>query len=948
MQAGALVGGKAFDMRIARALSALAVAAVIASPCPLRAEIADLVADAVFGQSGFTDPVALPIGPAAFAVPKGVAIDRSVTPNRVYVSDSVYHRVLGWADADALANGAPADLVIGQPDAWSWGCNGDVAFDVLPPAPTASSLCAPAGLAVDATGTLYVADARNCRVLVFRDPFGTDGVADAVLGQSAPGYQGCGIGPDHLDQPTGVAVDAAGNVFVADTLNCRVLEFDSPLTTDTIADRVYGQSAFDAPTCGAQSLYFPADVAVDASERLWVSSPGNVLFEFDDALHDTVVDRQLGTRQCNFGGEAASTTCGVLSAAIDADGRLFLADSGNDRVLEFDDPFAVSQASRVFGQPGFTGSSTLAHDECNAGGPSATSLCFRQVAPLLLGGTYNEAGALRLDGAGRLWVADGLNHRVLRYDTPLATRAADLVLGQAKMTDVRKPVFPLDAPQAAIAGPYVLALEPAESRVLVYYDYDYTRATPFAVIGQPDFESTTCNTGGASAASLCHPRGLAVSEHGALWIADSGNNRVLEYAAPWITYDAASRHWVPKTVADAVFGQPDFTSTACGAGASGLCGPRGVAFDPTRGILYVADTANNRIVRHENPLADAIADGAFGQPDLAGTACDAGGIGASSLCGPESVALDADGSIWAADTGNHRVLLYTTPAATSATLVVGQASMDTAAPGAGPGGLASPTGVAVDRKGNLYVADRDNDRVLEYDAPRATDTLADRVFGQPDFATVACGVSDHALCRPIGVAIGEGYLDTVLVADAGNDRVLRFDAPFCLDDYQLTAANRRSRAKRSKPTATSLKLLPGPAAADDMLAFKGQMIVLDPDTGILAGDSPLMTLSTATGVVYEERVPDLSSLSLGRNSEVWGTRDLKGERDRGIDDFQIKEKSVFSSASNDYEKYAWKGRSVGQDLTRFPTGPATWRVRYGGVCFTTELACANGRCKPAR
>jgi sugar lactone lactonase YvrE len=932
--------------RRVRILAALTVTSMALLTDRATAEIGDLIADGVVGQSTFTDSVALPIGSSGFGNPGGVAIDRSVTPNRVYVSDSVYDRVLGWADADALADGAPADIVIGQPDAFSWGCNNQAVSDGVPVAPTMSSLCTPRGLAVDPSGNLYVADSGNCRVLVFRDPFGTDGVADAVLGQSAPGFQGCGVTKDKLYAPAGVATDSAGNVFVADTLNCRVLEYDAPLATDTVADRVFGQSTFTTRDCGATNLYFPAGVSVDANERLYVASPQYVLYEFDDALNDSAVDRVLGTGQCNPNAESSATTCGILSAAADAAGRLYVADSGNNRVLEFNDSIKVPQASRVFGQSGFTGTSDLFHDACNAGGPSATSLCLRKVRLLTLGGTYDEAGALALDDGGRLWVADGLNNRVLRYDAPLERAAADLVLGQPSMSDIRQPVFALEQPQAIVYQSFVLVLEPDTSRLLVYLNYNYARSTPIAVIGQPDFESVGCNVTGLHGGALCAPRGLSVDATGNLWIADTGNNRVLEFAAPWITYDYSAKRYVTKATADAVFGQPDLTSDACGAGASGLCVPFGVVADPVHSLLYIADTGNNRVVYHENPLADTIADAVIGQTDLDGTTCNAGGLGATSLCQPSGIALDRDGALYVADRDNNRVLLYA-PGATTAQLVLGQGGMSSASPSAGPDGLSSPVGVSVDRRGNVYVADRDNNRVLEYDAPRSGDTQADRVFGQPDFTSVACSVSDHGLCQPIGVSEQTYYDDTLVVADAGNNRVLVFDSPFCVDDFQLTAANRTLKTPRSKPAQTKLTLFPNLGAPGQTLMFKGTNALLDQDGGISPGESPLLTLSTDSGIVYQERVPDLSNIRLSNTSETWGTPYLKGERDSGIDDFTIKEKLASPAHGPDYAKYTYKGRSVGLTLSGFPAA-AKWRTQWGGTCFTTDMTCTSGSCKPAK
>lgn len=941
---------------IRSAAGALALALAVAGPAvPVGAEIGDLAADSALGQSGFTDRQALPIDAATFALPKGVAVDRSVTPNRLYVSDSAHHRVLGWRDADALQNGAPADLVIGQADFGSWGCNGAPPSSGATPAATMSSLCDPRGLAVDGAGNLYVADAGNYRVLVFRDPFGTDVVADAVLGGTP------GVGATKLGGPAAVALDSAGNAFVADSLNCRVLEYDAPLAGDVLPDRVFGQPDFTTRDCRA--VYFPTGVAVDGAARLWVATASTVV-EFDDALGASRVapSYALGTAGCNDGGESASTTCGTLDVAVDGAGRLYVADSGNNRVLEYDTPRTVPQAARVFGQPDFGGASDLFHDACNLGGAGAASLCLRKVILLTLGGTYEEAGALALDGAGRLWVADGLNHRVLRYDAPLASDArADRVLGHVTMSDVRKPTFPLDQPQGALLSRsdyVVLALETLASRILVYPNFGDGVDVPVGVIGQPDFASTGCNSGGLDAAALCRPTAAVQDPSGNLWIADTGNNRVLEYLYPWVQYDYTNKAWVTKARADRVFGQPDFGASACAAGAAGLCGPRGVAVDGA-GSLYVSDSGNNRIIHHQNPLADAIADRVYGQADFSGTACNAGGVGPDSLCDPRGLAVDANGDLYVADHGNNRVVVYQSVLANGggADRVFGQSgNPGTATPGGGAAGLRGPVGIAFDRVGNLYVVDQDNDRVLEYDVP-LTDTNADRAFGQPDLTSVGCntgGVSASSLCSPSDVSVIEAYGERIVVADAGNDRVVRYDSPFCLGDFQLTPTLHFVKTLRSKPVSTKVQVKHGQLPGTDQLLFKGKDQLLETDGGI-DDQEPLLTLWTDAGVVYQERVPHLSNVRLRGNTEVWDTEFLKGERDHGIDDFNLKDiwrPSPDGGFTPDRFTLTYKGRAVGLDLTGFAEPLAHFRLQWGSNCFTTELSCRPGNtgplCKPAR
>lgn len=138
----------------------------------------DLIADRVLGQFDFAHSGINILTNMGLNNPAAVAIDRSVVPNRVYVADNQNSRVLGWRSVDALTNGAPADLVIGQQDFLTSlaQCNNA--------AVTGETLCNPSAVAVDAAGNLYVVDSLNNRVLEYNSPFSTDTVPDLVFGQN--------------------------------------------------------------------------------------------------------------------------------------------------------------------------------------------------------------------------------------------------------------------------------------------------------------------------------------------------------------------------------------------------------------------------------------------------------------------------------------------------------------------------------------------------------------------------------------------------------------------------------------------------------------------------------------------------------------------------------------------------------------------------------------------
>jgi sugar lactone lactonase YvrE len=295
--------------------------------------------------------------------PDAVAIDASATPNRVYVADENNNRVLGWTDADSFTNGAPADLVIGQPDFISSNCN----------ATGAGSLCKPNGVAVDGAGNLYVADGTNSRVLEYNAPLSTGAAANMVFGQggsftsNACNFDGGDILPalrspsaNDLCSPSGVAVDGAGNLYVADgSNNHRVLEYNTPLNAgsgeigagDTTADTVFGQG-------------------------------GN-----------------FTSRKCNDGGISASSLCVPTGVAVDASGNVYVADSVNDRVLEYNTPLSTGTiGDRVFGT-----CASFTSFACT--GISANSL--------------SDPKGVAVDESGNLYVADFGNSRVLKYDQPL-------------------------------------------------------------------------------------------------------------------------------------------------------------------------------------------------------------------------------------------------------------------------------------------------------------------------------------------------------------------------------------------------------------------------------------------------------------------------------------------------------------------------------------------------
>jgi len=224
-------------------------------------------ADLVLGQADFTSNS---IGNAANAMntPTGVIVDAL---GHLWVSDGFNNRVIRFANASSLTNGASASSVLGQ--------NG---FGLNTPGQASNRFDFPTGLVSDTNGVLWVADFFNNRVLRFDDAAGlaNGSSPDATLGQAADGQNIPGTDQTSFDGPTGLAISGSGTLFVVETNNRRVVSFLNAATkgTGSPADNVIGQPDFATSASGLSARKFDgpnSGVALDNSGRLFVSDSIN-------------------------------------------------------------------------------------------------------------------------------------------------------------------------------------------------------------------------------------------------------------------------------------------------------------------------------------------------------------------------------------------------------------------------------------------------------------------------------------------------------------------------------------------------------------------------------------------------------------------------------------------------------------------------------------------------
>ncbi|HMF36072.1 MAG TPA: Ig-like domain repeat protein, partial [Isosphaeraceae bacterium] len=193
----------------------------------------------------------------------------------------------------------------------------------------------PEGVATDASGNLYIADTDNNRIR----KISPDGIISTVAGNGMPGYNDDGIKATDakLNAPTGVAVDAQGNLFIADTGNNRIRKISPDGIISTVAGN--GISGYNEPkgvSDGIKAtdamLNAPMGVAVDAQGNLFIADTGN------DRIREVRTDGKIITiaGDAGFSGDGGPASQAELNhpegVAVDASGNLYIADTGNNRI----------------------------------------------------------------------------------------------------------------------------------------------------------------------------------------------------------------------------------------------------------------------------------------------------------------------------------------------------------------------------------------------------------------------------------------------------------------------------------------------------------------------------------------------------------------------------------------------------------------------------------------
>ncbi len=624
-----------------------------------------------------------PVSGSYFAT--GTEVGLTATPNAGYSFS-------GWTGSPDVVNPSSAETSVTMNAAETVTANfqlvQSISFTSAQTILPTSGLNNPEGVAVDKAGDVFISDPANYRVVEV--PAG--GVPQTTV--------------EGQYYPQGVAVDGAGDVFIVDASNSTVVEIPAGGGPQT--------------TVGS-GLNSPTGLAVDGAGDVFIA----------DAHYNHVVEVPAGggaqvTLNVTVGGIGLNDPEGL---AVDGAGDVFIADTGNNRVVEVP---AVGGAQTTVGS-GLNYPTNVAVDGAgnvfiaDANNTRVVEVPAVGGAQTTVGsGLYNPYG-VAVDGAGDVFIADTGNNRVVEvqrlavnFGSVNISSRGTAALNYTVNADTTFGASPLVLTQGAPNLDFTLSGTTCTGTITAgnscTVNVQFAPLAPGLRMGAVQLADSSGNLlvttflhgigqGPAIAfgpgsqntvgSGLRGPSGVAVDGAGDVFVADYGNNRVVEVPAG------------------------GGSQTTVG---SGLYGPAGVAVDGA-GDVFIADDSNSRVVE---------------VPARGGAQTTVG----SGLHFPASVAADGAGDVFIADFGNSRVVEV--PASGGAQITVAT-------------GLASPLGVAVDGVGDVFIADSGNNRVVEVPAGGSSQT------------TVGSGLS-----YPDGVAV-DG-LGNVFIADTGNSRIVEVPA----------------------------------------------------------------------------------------------------------------------------------------------------------------------------
>nr|WP_306566824.1 fibronectin type III domain-containing protein [Paenibacillus elgii] len=537
----------------------------------------------------------------------------------------------------------------------------------------------PSGLTVDSSGNLYVADTSNNRIQKLT-------AATGMWSEWGKGSGAFGTRLGEFANPTSVALDRSGNMYVADAGNDRIQKL-------TAATGVWSEwkSSDGRPGIRLGEFKSPKGVAVDSSGNIYVADTGN------HRIQKLTAATGVWSEWKKSGGGAGTVLGefnGPARVSVDGNDNIYVADTGNHRIQK------LTAATGVWSE------------WKSSGGGAGSGL-----------GEFSTPSEVAIDGSGNIYVADAGNHRIQKLTAATgvwsewksSTGGAGSGLGEFN-----------NPKGVAVDGSGNVYVADSNNERVQRLDVRSGSWSEWIYIG---------GVIGKGLGEFKYPNGVAVDSRGNAYVADFGNHRIQKL-----------------DVSTGVWSEWKKSSGGEGSALGEFDGPTDVAVDGS-GNVYVSDFYNHRVQKL------TVATGVWSEWKRSGGGA---GSGPGEFNYPSGVAVDGDGNVYVADSNNNRIQKLT-----AATGVWSEWKKSDGKPGSSLGEFNYPTGVAVDRNGNVYVADMKNHRIQKL-------TVATGVWSEWKKSGGGEGNGLGEFAEPYHLAVdGDG---NVYVADSNNDRIQKLTA----------------------------------------------------------------------------------------------------------------------------------------------------------------------------
>jgi hypothetical protein len=684
----------------------------------------------------------------------------------------------------------------------------------------------------------------------------------AGTGTVSASYDGGQATDAGLDSPAGVAVDASGNIYIADTKNNRVQEV--PATAQTLSQQAV--KATFSYTGAVQTWTVPSTDIWGGTVRVAVTGGGGGSGSGDGAVVDADIPVTAGETLSVYVGQQGGAWTLPLSTGSPSSGGAggwgYHSGGNGGAGIYLNNLGGFSSGAGGGGSSAVLGGSSVLVEAGGSGG-SSDGAGGNGGTPNGAGG-WSDAGTQASTGATQAADGEGGTQSTGYAGTPAHANNVTITDpswdgagggggghygGGGGVYYAGETSFGGGGGSSWVAPPatdvtYSTQSSPANGSVTITYNGSMTAGDAYTIAGSPSgVPGASGDLGAATSALLDGPTGVAVDSLGDLYIADSSNNRVQEVAATthtqWGTSMTAGDIY---TVAGSPTGTPGSTGDGGAATSALLDGPTGVAVD-SLGDVYIADSSNNRVqevaaTAHTQWGTSMTAGDIYtvaGSPTgTPGSTGDGGAATSALLHGPYGVAVGTSGDLYVADEANNRV--QEVAAATGTQWGASMAAGDiytvegsaSGSPGcSGDGGPATsalldgPGGVALGPAGDLFTADSANNRVRELTGAPSPTTLETAGYiytaagtGAPGDGHDSSQATGSQLGGPTSVAFdaqGDSY-----IADAAENRVQEVPAVTGTQwGIPMTAGNAYTVA--GSPTGTSGSSGDGSSATSALL-----------------------------------------------------------------------------------------------------------------------------------